>query len=530
MDTGQPHFDEQGRFLGYVGTSTDVHEQRLAEIAVRQAETRFRTMADNSPVLIWETDGGGAAFVNRHYLDFFGRPLEAVVGMGWADFLHPDDGGYVTAYQSAFARRERYEYPARFRRHDGEYRWLQNVGTPHFGPDGTFIGFIGCSFDITDTKRAEEALVESDRRKDEFLATLAHELRNPLAPIRNALQVMKLAGNDAGAVETARSMLERQLEQMVRLVDDLMDVSRITRGKVALRKERVRLAAVVGSAVEASRPLIDQMGHKLTLTQPKYPIVVDADPTRLAQVFTNLLNNAAKYSDRGGHIRLTTERQGSDVVVSVRDTGIGIPAANLASIFDMFSQVDRSLERSQGGLGIGLCLVKRLVEMHGGRIEARSDGPGRGSEFLVRLSVVVKASVPPTEGRDAPAAPKSSLHILIVDDNKDGADSLSMMLKIMGNETHTAYDGQEGVEAAERYRPDVILFDIGLPKLNGYEACRRIREQPWGKSMVLIAVTGWGQDEDRRRSHDAGFDHHMVKPVDPTSLMKLLAELNTVMQ
>jgi CheY-like chemotaxis protein/two-component sensor histidine kinase len=312
---------------------------------------------------------------------------------------------------------------------------------------------------------------------------------------------------------------------MVRLVDDLMDVSRITRGKVELRKERVQLSAVVDDAVETSRPLIDQMGHELTVRLPEHPVVVDADPTRLAQVFANLLNNAAKYSDRGGHIRLTAERQGSDVVVSVRDTGIGIPPDKLTSIFDMFSQVDRSLEKALGGLGIGLTLVRRLVEMHDGRVEARSEGVGRGSEFVVRLPVVVGAAVPQRE-QDEPAVPKSSLRILIVDDNQDGADSLAEMLKIMGNDTATAYDGQEGVDVAGRLRPDVILLDIGLPKLNGYEAARRIREQPWGKHTVLIAVTGWGQDEDRRRSHEAGFDKHLVKPVDPTALMKLLAELN----
>lgn len=389
-----------------------------------------------------------------------------------------------------------------------------------------------CTYVATTYERLRlvSQLSDANQKKDEFLATLAHELRNPLAPIRNGLQVMKLAGNDRDTVERSRSMMERQFEQMVRLVDDLMDVSRITRGKVELKKQRVRLSAVVGSAVEACRPLIDQMGHELTVTLPAQPIIVDADPTRLAQVFANLLNNAAKYSEPGGHVCLTVERQGSDVVVSVKDTGIGIPANKLTSIFDMFSQVDRSLERSQGGLGIGLSLVKGLVEMHGGRVEAKSEGLGQGSEFLVRLPVVVEASIPPTDDRSERPAPRSSLNILIVDDNRDGADSLAMMLKIMGNQTHTAYDGKEGVEVAERVRPDVVLLDIGLPKMNGFEVCRHLRQQPWAKSVILIAVTGWGQEEDRRRSHDAGFDHHMVKPVDPTALMKLLAELHGVLR
>jgi CheY-like chemotaxis protein len=271
------------------------------------------------------------------------------------------------------------------------------------------------------------------------------------------------------------------------------------------------------------------MGHQLNVTMPKQPIIVDADLTRLAQVLMNLLNNAAKYTERGGHIWLTVERQGSDVVVSVRDSGIGIAAEQLPRLFQMYSQVEGTLERSQGGLGIGLTLVKRLVEMHGGRIEARSEGPGKGSEFVVRLPLVVEASgtLAPAE-RVEPSAPKSSLRILIVDDNRDSADCLGMLLRIMGNDIRTAYDGQRGVDLAGEFRPDVVLLDIGLPKLDGYQACQRIREQAWGQAMVLIAVTGWGQEEDRRRSHEAGFDHHMVKPVDPHALMKLLAELQTV--
>ena len=368
-------------------------------------------------------------------------------------------------------------------------------------------------------------LKDADRRKDEFLATLAHELRNPLAPIRNGLQLMRLAGRDTAMVEKTRTMIERQMGQMVRLVDDLMDISRINQGKLELRKERVDLAAVLTSAVETSRPLIESMSHSFDLVLPGQPVAIDGDLTRLAQVFSNLLTNAAKYSERGGRITLIAQRHEDEVTVSVRDTGIGIAADQLPRIFEMFSQVSTALERSQGGLGIGLTLVRRLVEMHGGSVEARSEGLGRGSEFVVRLPIAIEASEPQRRP-DEPAVPKSSLRILIVDDNRDGADSLAMMLQIMGNEIATAYDGQEGVTAAERVRPDVVLLDIGLPKLNGYEAARRIRQQPWSKYPVLIAVTGWGQDEDRRRSREAGFDHHLVKPVDPNVLMELLAGLN----
>lgn len=375
--------------------------------------------------------------------------------------------------------------------------------------------------------RLYEQLRDTDRRKDEFLAVLAHELRNPLAPIRNALQVIRLS-NDREVREQARTLIERQIVQMVRLIDDLMDVGRISRNKLELRKERVDLARVVQSAVETSRPLIEQMGHDLTVTLPPQPVVIHADLTRLTQVFMNLLNNSAKYTEPGGRIWLTVERQGSDVVVSVTDTGIGIHADKLRTVFNLFSQVEGSLSHSQGGLGIGLSLAKRLVEMHDGSVEAKSEGPGTGSTFTVRLPVLIEASQPHRRTAREEAALKSNLRILVVDDNRDSADSLGMMLRMLGNDTRTAYDGEESVAASAAFQPDVILLDIGLPKLNGYQACRRIREQPGGKGIVVIALTGWGQEDDVRRSHQAGFDHHMVKPVDPNALMKLLAGLSDV--
>jgi signal transduction histidine kinase len=372
-------------------------------------------------------------------------------------------------------------------------------------------------------------LREADRRKDEFLATLAHELRNPLAPIRNALRVMRLAGDDGSVAEESREMMERQLAQMVRLVDDLLDVSRITRDKLELRKERVALAAAIESAVETSRPLIEQMGHHLTVALPPEPVHLDADATRLAQVFANLLNNSAKYTERGGLIRLSAELCEGRVVVRVRDNGVGIPAEAMPWLFEMFSQVDRNLERAQGGLGIGLTLVKRLVEMHGGVVYAVSEGAGRGSEFVVELPVGECVPEPEESSADdggQAVAPKR--RILVVDDNRDSATSLSMMLSLMGNETRTAHDGLEAVEAAAAFRTDVILLDIGLPKLNGYDACRRIREQSNGCRPVVVACTGWGQVEDRRRTTEAGFDHHLVKPLDPDALQELLAGLPVV--
>jgi CheY-like chemotaxis protein/two-component sensor histidine kinase len=323
--------------------------------------------------------------------------------------------------------------------------------------------------------------------------------------------------------------MERQLERMVHLVDDLLDVSRISRGKFELRKQRIELAEVLNTAVETSRPLIEAGGHELTVVLPPQAVFIDADMTRLGQVFSNLLNNAAKYSERGGHIRLAAECHGSDVVVSVKDTGIGIPPEMLSRVFDMFMQVDRSLEKAQGGLGIGLSLVQRLVEMHGGSVQARSEGYGLGSEFVVRLTALpaVHESQPPA---DEGEAPPSSGHrrILVADDNPDSADTLSMLLTLTGNEVLTASDGLQAVDVAAAFRPDVILLDIGMPKLNGYESCRRIRQQPWGEQPVIIAITGWGQDDDKRRSQEAGFNYHIVKPIDPDALEKLLAGLQPV--
>ena len=371
-------------------------------------------------------------------------------------------------------------------------------------------------------------LQDADRRKDEFLATLAHELRNPLAPIRNGLQVLRLSDSRGTIVDEARSMMERQLTQMVRLVDDLLDVSRITRNKLDLKKQTVTLEAVVQSAVETSRPVIEEAGHTLTLSLPPEPVSLDADLTRLAQVFSNLLNNSAKYTEPGGRISLTVHVNGKEVAVKVRDNGLGIPAEALPRLFQIFSQVERHMERAQGGLGIGLTLVKRIAEMHGGTVEARSAGPGKGSEFTVRLPVLSYELCPQrtAAGNSAEVDDRNATtarqRILIVDDNRDSATTLGMMLKLMGNETQTAHDGLAAVEAAEQFRPDLILLDIGLPKLNGYDACRRIRQQTWAKHIVIVALTGWGQEEDRRRSQEAGFDHHLVKPVEMADLQMLL--------
>lgn len=379
-----------------------------------------------------------------------------------------------------------------------------------------------------DLVRAEERLRDADRRKDEFLAMLAHELRNPLAPIRTGLEVLNLAADDPQTAEI-RSMMERQVQHMTRLIDDLLDVSRITRGKLALHKSRVDLAEVIQNAVEATRPFISEEGHRLDVTLSAERIELEADPVRMAQVFSNLLHNAAKYTPRGGAIRLEVGTQGDTVEVSVTDTGIGIPAEMQERIFDMFSQVGRLSETGYTGLGIGLTLVKALVRMHGGAVSVQSAGAGKGSRFSVRLPIAAQAgsSAPAQEaGGVAEPAREVQHRVLVVDDNEDSARTMGMMLELMGNRVQLAYDGRQAVELGRQFRPEVILMDLGMPRLDGYEAARAIRDEDWGKSVILVAMTGWGQDTDRQRAQDAGFDQHLIKPLDPENVRELLSELN----
>ncbi len=372
---------------------------------------------------------------------------------------------------------------------------------------------------------ANHALQQADRRKDEFLATLAHELRNPLAPLRNGLQMMRLAGADADAVERTRAMMERQLTQIIRLVDDLLDVNRISRGTFVLRIERANLADIVHDAVETCGPPIEQQQHQLTVSLPPVPIYLDADAMRLTQALCNLLVNAAKYTPAGGTIRLEVRRAQGHALISIKDSGVGIATEMLNEIFEMFTQVDRSLETSQSGLGIGLTVVRRLVEMHGGTVEAKSAGLDRGSEFIVQLPAVAQEQDFDRIDNQAPAANGNGRRVLIADDNDDAAASLAMMLSMMGNEARTAPDGQAALDIGAMFAPEIVLLDIGIPKLNGYDAARRIRGEPWGAGVVLVALTGRGQDEDRRLSHEAGFDFHLVKPVEPSVLERLLASV-----
>ena len=382
---------------------------------------------------------------------------------------------------------------------------------------------------VATQKQTEDRLREADQRKDEFLALLAHELRNPLAPIRNAVTVMRMAAVDDPDWQCSRDVIERQVGQLTRLVDDLLDVSRISRGKINLHREPLEMAAVVARAVESSRPLIDAHGHTLEVKLPDEPVRVMGDLTRLAQVVLNLLNNSAKYTPVGGHIRLAMEKETSWAVVRVGDTGMGIPADMLAKVFDLFTQVGRTLDRSEGGLGLGLTLVRRLTEMHGGTAEAFSDGPGRGSEFVLRLPLLATeqpAAEPEVSGGRQRQGPTPVARcVLVVDDNRDSADSLAMLLRLTGNDVRVAYDGRQALQVAEEFQPDVVLLDIGLPGMSGYDVARQMRRTSSLTETLLVALTGYGSEEDRRRSAEVGFCAHMVKPVDLAGLEDLLAGL-----
>jgi CheY-like chemotaxis protein len=385
------------------------------------------------------------------------------------------------------------------------------------------------SQDVTERRRLADhlrklavELSEADTRKNEFLATLAHELRNPLAPLSNMLEVLRLNDHDPAMRRTARDTMDRQLRQLIRLVDDLLDLNRITHNRLELRTADVELGPIVNQAIEACRPLAAAANQSLRVDMPGEPVYLHADPARLAQVFGNLLNNASRYSPVGSTIVVTVQRADSELTVSVRDAGIGIPADKLQAVFEMFTQLaDNS--RAQGGLGIGLTLAKRLVGMHGGRIEARSGGEGLGSEFVVRLPALMHA--PPPEVRVSRQRDLTPRRVLVVDDNEDAAVSLAMLLDLSGHETQVAHDGESAIAAAEKFQPDLVLLDIGLPKLTGHEVCRRIRQQPWGQDLKMVALTGWGQEEDRKKSQEAGFDGHLVKPVDPATLTELLTTL-----
>ena len=498
-----------------------------------RAEAEFRKLLEKLPAGAYTCDASGLiTFYNTKAADLWGRAprLNDVRDRYCGSFrLFATDGTPIAHDESwmALALRNDQGYNACeivVERPDGSRLTALAHANPLRDDTGRVHGAVNVLIDISERKAAEEVLRTTNRYKDEFLAILAHELRNPLAPLRNAIEILNLKVPPSPDTTSALSVIDRQMKQMTRLIDDLMDLSRITRNKLELQMKRVKLADVVHVALETSQPLIEAGGHSFTLQMPGEPIMVDADAARLSQAISNLLNNAAKFTPGGGHITLRVEREGDEAVLRIRDTGIGIPAEALPVIFEMFAQGDHTLERSRAGLGVGLTLVRRLVELHGGAVEARSEGRNLGAEFVVRLPAPRKAGArargeSPASDREAPT---TSLRILVVDDNVDAAATMAELLAMYGHDVRTAFDGLQALEEMNGFKPDVVVLDIGMPKMNGYTVAKRIRERMDEAQPLLIAVTGWGQEEDRMRSKAAGFDHHLVKPVDPSELLALL--------
>jgi PAS domain S-box-containing protein len=505
----------------------------------RIPDLEFRELLDSLPAAAYTCDAAGLiTYFNRQAVELWGRePLlnDALDRYCGSFRLFLPDGTSVPHDRCwmALAIRDDRGYNAEeivIERSDGSRRTVLAHANPLHDRRGQTVGAVNVLVDITDRKAAETLLRDADRAKNEFLAVLAHELRSPLAPMRNALEMMRGADGEPVRRDQARGIIERQLVHLTRIVDDLLDMARITRNELELRLEQVTLGAVLGQALETTRPLLDAAGHRLHTSLPDADLVLHADPQRLAQLFANLLANAAKYTPPRGDVWLSAVRQGSEVVVSVRDSGVGFDAPAAERIFDMFARANESERLTQDGLGIGLTLARRVVELHAGTIDARSDGRGRGAEFRVRLPLVVRpAALLASAGDERALAPGrragSPLRILVVDDNRDSAETLAELLSMDGHETHIARDGHAAIERTAQLRPDVVLLDIGLPGVNGYEAARRIRELPDGRAVVLLALTGWGQEEDRRRSAAAGFDDHLVKPVDLDTLGALLARV-----
>ncbi|WP_162301359.1 PAS domain S-box protein [Cognatilysobacter segetis] len=508
--------DELHLLREVIGRLWPAIERAKSIAAVRESEARFRQLADTAPMMIWVAESDGrCSYVSRRWTEFTGRLPEAELDFGWKEVVHPDDlAGYAAAFDEAAHDYRAFAAEYRALRWDGAYRWLHVTARPRFGAGSEFLGYIGALMDVTERRQAEEALREADRRKDEFLATLAHELRNPLSPVRTGLHVLDLT-DDADTARRTRRMMERQLGHMVRLIDDLLDVSRITSGKVVLQRDRIALQDAARAAVESARPQLEAARHRLHVQMRDAPLWVDADATRVAQVIGNLLTNAAKYTPDGGDITLRVEPGDGVACVVVTDTGLGIPPDALGEVFGMFAQVNRTLDRAQGGLGIGLALARRLVEMHGGSIEAASAGLGRGSTFTVRLPLAVDVGdVPSLEAQPPPAAESvPRRRVLVVDDNQDAAATLAMMLELEGHDARAAFGGAEGLRIAEAWRPEVAFLDLGMPGMDGFELARRMRALPGGDAVLIVAVSGWAGERDKRQSAEAGFDLHLTKPV-----------------
>jgi len=522
----QPIRDTAGRVTGILVEGADVTERVRATQALADSEDRFRTLADNIPILCWMADGTGAViWYNSRFYEYTGKTSGDITGWEWESVHDPRFLPEVLKrWRASILTGAKFEMVFPLKSASGEFRSFLTRVVPLHDGSGQVVRWFGTNTDISQQLAAEEALREADRRKDVFLATLAHELRNPLAPVRTAAKLLRSPGADAKTRDLATTIIDRQIQSMASLLDDLLDVSRITQGQITLHRRRTSVASIIETSLEVAKPLIDSRRHDFAVNLPSEPIEIDVDPLRLSQVLSNLLTNAAKYTEPGGRIELRVRRQTDGVLIAVKDSGIGLEPEAIARIFEIFSQVHSSLEHAQGGLGIGLALVKGLIELHGGSVGALSAGLGQGSEFQVRLpaAALVSAVVRPTP-LTQPATPTESRRILIVDDNEDAARSLGFLLELSGHTVHLAYDGEQALAMAGELQPQIALVDIGLPKLNGYGVARAVRGQPWGAHMLLIALTAWGQEADKRRALEAGFNFHLTKPVDPDQVAALIA-------
>ena len=502
----------------------DAHERARAQIAARETEARYRTMADTMPQLAWITAADGSdPWYNQRFYEYTGLAPGQLKGAALEEHIHDPEllPLILERWTRSLATGEPFEMVMPLRGADGRFRHFLTRAQPLKDENGKVMQWFGTNTDVTAQREAEEALRKADRRKDEFLATLAHELRNPLAPIRNSTAVMRMLGPLPEELEKSREVIDRQTQHLSRLVDDLMEVSRVTQRKILLNRERVDLAALLREAAEAAGPAMEAAGLELIVRLPEEPLYAVADPTRLSQIFTNLLNNAAKFTPHGGRVWVGAGRQNGDAVISVRDSGVGIAPEHLETVFEMFSQPVPALRRAEAGLGIGLALVRGLVELHGGTVRASSPGRDQGSEFVVRLPLGA-AQAPASPGpAEAPAA-HGGKRILVVDDNGDVTGSVRRLLELAGHDVREARDGFEGVLAATEFDPQIVLLDIGMPRMNGYDAAREIRKRAPGTPPLILAMTGWGQEADKERAREAGFDGHLVKPVDPALLLQVV--------
>jgi len=534
-DSAAPIRGADGRLLGVILIFRDVAESRRAEAALAESEALYRAIGESIPFGAWICEpNGDIRYLSDSFLQMTGMTLDDCMHAGWASRVHPEDlQPVLDHWRHCIKAGCFWDYEYRIRSAEGSYRHILSRGLPIRNAEGRVTAWAGMSLDITEMKQLQDALIRkteeltaADRQKDEFLATLAHELRNPLAPILSAVQILHRTGVAGPQYAWARDVIERQTKHLTRLVDDLLDLSRIGRGKITLNKQPLELATIINHAMETSRPLIQAHGHGFSLSLPSEPVWIEGDLIRIAQVVSNLLNNAAKYSEPNRQIWLTATTEKGQAVIRVRDAGLGIGPEVLPRIFDLFAQADRSLGHAKGGLGIGLSLVKQLVDLHGGSVEAKSGGVGKGSEFIVRLPLLSDIPAEPPAQRPAAAdtGERAAQRVLVVDDNADVVEGLALLLEMEGCEVERAADGPTALAIAQRFAPDVVLLDIGLPVMDGCEVAQKLRAMPQTRQALLIAISGYGQDQDRYRCLTGGFNHHFIKPVRLEDITRAIAE------